>query len=92
MSTGLAHELYQRNIAVIALHPGFILTERVVADPRDGLDLAAGAPLSQPAKVVAMISRDPMRYAGEIVVAADVVRQHGLDLSPVPGAATPGGR
>lgn len=78
MSTGLAHELYGRGIAVIALYPGFVLTERVTSNPREGMDLSKGVPMSQPARAVALLARDPMRYTGEIVVAAELLAAHGI--------------
>jgi len=77
MSTGMAHELHRDGIAVIALYPGFVLTERVTANPRDGMDLTRGVAMSQPARAVALLARDPMRYTGEIVVAADLLAEHG---------------
>ncbi|WP_116999913.1 SDR family NAD(P)-dependent oxidoreductase [Desertimonas flava] len=81
LSTGLALELYHDNIAVIALHPGFILTERVRSRPREGMDLSRGVSAVQPAKVVAMLARDPMAHTGRVIVAAEFVEQHGIDLA-----------
>ena len=78
MSTGMAYELHRDGIAVIALHPGFVLTERVTTNPREGMDLTRGVPMSQPARAVALLARDPMRYTGEIVVAADLLAEHGI--------------
>ncbi len=80
MTTGMAHELHHLGIAVVAVHPGFILTERVTSRPRDGMDLSRGRPVSQPASVVARIARDPMRFTGEVVVAGDFVVEHDIDV------------
>jgi NAD(P)-dependent dehydrogenase (short-subunit alcohol dehydrogenase family) len=80
MSTGMAQELYNKNIAVIALYPGFVLTERVQTRPRAGMDLSRGVPLSQPAKVVALLAREPMRYTGEVIVAGEFVKANNIAL------------
>lgn len=81
MSTGMAHELHRHGIAVVAVHPGFILTERLAANPRDGMDLSRAGPATGPAKVVAHIARDPMRYTGEIISAGAFLAEHDLPVS-----------
>jgi hypothetical protein len=45
------------------------------------MDLSRGVSAVQPAKVVAMLARDPMAHTGRVIVAAEFVEQHGIDLA-----------
>ena len=80
-------ELRPHNIAIIALDPGFTLSEHV----REGAqgDMYHGWPLKWahgveiPAKTARYLctSSDPMSYSGKVVVAEDFVKEHSLVLA-----------
>jgi NAD(P)-dependent dehydrogenase (short-subunit alcohol dehydrogenase family) len=86
-------ELRPHNVAVIALDPGFTLSEHVregaVGNMYFGLDLSWGHGVEVPAKTAHYLCTvsDPMSYSGKIVVAEDFVKEHNL----VPAAAVPSG-
>jgi citronellol/citronellal dehydrogenase len=77
-------ELRPHNIAVIAVDPGFTLSEHV----REGAegDMYHGWPISWahgvevPTETVRYLCKlaDPMPFSGKVVVAADFVKEHGL--------------
>jgi NAD(P)-dependent dehydrogenase (short-subunit alcohol dehydrogenase family) len=77
-------ELRPLNVAVIAVDPGFTLSEHV----REGAegDMYHGWPLEWahgvevPARTVRHLctTGDPMAWSGKVVVAADFVKEHGL--------------
>jgi NAD(P)-dependent dehydrogenase (short-subunit alcohol dehydrogenase family) len=77
-------ELRPHNVAVIAVDPGFTLSEHVQEGADDGMyhgwpiEWAHG--IEVPAKTVRYLctSGDPMAYSGKVVVAADFVKEHGL--------------
>ena len=77
-------ELRPHNIAVIAVDPGFTLSEHVREGAKDnfyhGWDLDWAHGVEVPAKTVRYLCTcsDPMAYSGQVVVAADFVKEHGL--------------
>lgn len=77
-------ELRPHNVAVIAVDPGFTLSEHVIEGQKDnvyhGWPLEWAHGIEVPAKTVRHIctSGDPMAYAGQVVVAADFVKEHSL--------------
>jgi NAD(P)-dependent dehydrogenase (short-subunit alcohol dehydrogenase family) len=78
MVPGLAKELRPYGIAVIGLMPGFVATERVVAEGGFGRDPAAGLPVENPGRVCAMLAtaRDPMCFSGRNVHGPTFFREH----------------
>lgn len=80
----VAKELRPHNIAVIAVDPGFTLSEHVregaIGDEYHGWPLEWAHGVEVPAKTVRYLctSRDPMSYSGQVLVAADFVKEHGL--------------
>ena len=80
----VAKEMRPHNIAVIAVDPGYTLSEHVtegaIGNDYHGwpLELAHGREV--PAKTVRYLCTcsDPMSYSGKVVVAADFVKEHGL--------------
>jgi citronellol/citronellal dehydrogenase len=75
MTTGLASDLYEHNIAAVSVYPGFTATERLRIR---GLDLTGAEQPETTAKAVAHICKDPMTYTGRIVVARELVESAGL--------------
>ena len=75
MTTGLASDLHEHNIAAVSVYPGFTATERLKLR---GLDLSGAEQPETTAKAVAAICKDPMAYTGQIVVARELVDSKGL--------------
>jgi len=78
LSTGIAEELGEKNIAVVSVWPGFTLTERLSRRAIPGIDMSTAEPMETTAKAVAFICRDPMRHNGRVLVAREVVDANGL--------------
>ncbi len=77
----LAGEIREHNVSIVAVDPGFTLTERAyVVSPRMGFDLAAAHPMEVPAKVVHWLCtcQDPMKYTGRVLDAEQFVKDHAL--------------
>lgn len=77
----LAGEIREHNVSIIAVDPGFTLTERAaVVSPKMGFDPAAAHPMEVPAKAVQWlcVCQDPMQYTGSVLVAEQFVKDHGL--------------
>jgi len=75
MTTGLASDLHEHNIAAVSVYPGFTATERL---QRRGIDLTGAESPEVTAKAVAHICKEPMAYTGQIVVARELVASVGL--------------
>lgn len=77
-------ELRPHNVAVIAVDPGFTLSEHVsegaVDDVYQGWPIDWAHPIEVPANTVRHLctASDPMAFSGQVVVAADYVKEHGL--------------
>ena len=77
-------ELRPYNVAIIAVDPGFTLSEHVTAGASDnvynGWPLEWAHGIEVPASTVRHLctSNDPMAFSGQVVVAADYVKEHGL--------------
>lgn len=77
-------ELRPHAVAVIAVDPGFTLSEHVLEGAVDdvycGWPIEWAHPVAVPAKTVRSLctSADPMAFAGSVVVAADFAKEHGL--------------
>ncbi len=78
LSTGIAEELGEKNVAVVSVWPGFTLTERLSRRAIPGIDMSMAEPMETTAKAVAFICRDPMRHNGRVLVAREVVDANGL--------------
>ena len=77
----LAKEVRQYNIAVIALDPGFTMTERAkIVVAALGFDTKGAHSMDIPARTAWYLATcpNPMWYTGKVVVAADMVQEHGL--------------
>ncbi len=81
MVPGLAKELRTHNIAVIGLMPGFVTTERMVAEMGDfGFDASKGLPVENPGRVCAMLAtaRDPLHFSGRDIHGPSFYAEHEL--------------
>jgi len=70
MTNGMAAQLHEHEIAVIAMEPGFVRTEFVdLMSERGAFDASDAIPMAVPARVVAHLaaSADAMRYTGQVV-------------------------
>jgi NAD(P)-dependent dehydrogenase (short-subunit alcohol dehydrogenase family) len=74
-SGGIASELFEQNIAVVTLYPGFTVVERTIAQGRDP---SRGESPETTAKAVAFVCRDPMTHTGQVYRSRDIVDQNGL--------------
>jgi NAD(P)-dependent dehydrogenase (short-subunit alcohol dehydrogenase family) len=77
----IAQEGCEHGIAVIALEPGFVLTETMAATfAAGGVTETAAIPPSVPAAAIAHLctSDDPMRYTGGVVSGPALVDELGL--------------
>lgn len=77
----IAREFKDDGVAVIAVDPGFTLTERAeIAVSQWGFDVAQAHPMAVPAKTVHYLCTcgNPTQYTGQVLVAADFVREHRL--------------
>jgi citronellol/citronellal dehydrogenase len=77
-AAGVASELYPLGVAIVALDPGFIATERAVLTPLPWMDLSRAESAEVPAKAVAFICREPMRYTGRVLTAHEVLDANSL--------------
>ena len=81
MTNVIAEEGFADRIAVMALEPGFVLTETMAATfQRTGVTQTDVIPLSVPATAIVYLCTcdDPMRYTGEVVSAPALVAELGL--------------
>jgi NAD(P)-dependent dehydrogenase (short-subunit alcohol dehydrogenase family) len=81
MTNGMAAQLYEYGIAVIAMEPGFVRTEFVdLMSERRAFDASAAIPMSVPARVVAHLSGSgaAMRYTGQVVSAPELYAELSL--------------
>ena len=77
----IGKEFKDQSIAVIAVDPGFTLTERAErAVSQWGFDLSQAHPMAVPAKTVHHVCTcdNPMQYTGKVLVAANFVKEHRL--------------
>jgi NAD(P)-dependent dehydrogenase (short-subunit alcohol dehydrogenase family) len=72
MTNGLAAQLHDYGIAIVAVEPGFVRTEFVsLMEERGAFDGSAAIPTSVPARVIAYLadSGNAMRYTGTVISA-----------------------
>lgn len=77
-AAGIAPELLQKNIAVVTIYPGMVLTERMARMLPPGADTSRFERPETTAKAVAFLCRDPMPHTGRILIAREVVEQNNL--------------
>jgi len=79
MTSDMAHELRPHGIAVVALYPGMVRTELVMAAAA-WLDLSNSESPEFIGRVIAALARDPhlMERSGQVCVAAALAREYGV--------------
>jgi NAD(P)-dependent dehydrogenase (short-subunit alcohol dehydrogenase family) len=79
MTTSLASELWAHNIGVVALMPGFVVTERIRLNPlRPGRDMSTGQPAEIAAAACSFLIENPLKYTGQKLVARDLLQEERL--------------
>ena len=91
MTSDMAHELRDYNVAAISLYPGLVRTESVVAAAQQGwLDISNSESPEFIGRVIAALNRDQnlMAWSGEKIVAAKAAFELGVkdvdDKQPIP--------
>ncbi len=76
----LAAELNEHPIAVIAVEPGFTVTERTaMLFPQRNMDFSDAHSMEIPVRTVAhLCANDPVKYSGQVVIAAEYAKEHNL--------------
>jgi len=77
-TSGVAGEMREKNVAVIAIYPGFTLTEVMAQRLPAGMDTSFMERPETTAKAIAYLARDAIPYAGQIVPARELVDKLGL--------------
>jgi NAD(P)-dependent dehydrogenase (short-subunit alcohol dehydrogenase family) len=81
MAFGMAEELRPHGIAAVALAPGFMRTERVMAEhARSPFDLSATESPEYLGRAVAALAADPevLTKSGRVLTAGDLAREYGF--------------
>jgi citronellol/citronellal dehydrogenase len=77
-ATGVASELYRLGVAIIALDPGFIATERATLSPMAWMDLSRAESADVPARAIALLCRSGMAFTGRVMTAHEVLESAAL--------------
>ena len=75
---GVAQELYEHQIAIISIYPGFTLTETMARRMPPGMDTSRMERPETAAKAIAYLCLDPMTHTGQVVEARALVDEVGL--------------
>lgn len=81
MAFGMARELRPHGVAAVAVAPGFMRTERVLAaHAANPFDLAATETPEYLGRAVAALAADPnlMEKTGQVLTAGDLAREYGF--------------
>ena len=81
MTSYLSNELRQVGVSMVAIDPGMTRTERAeILAAGQGFDLSAAQPMTVTAKAIGWLAThdDPLTYGGHLVMAREIVDQHGL--------------
>jgi NAD(P)-dependent dehydrogenase (short-subunit alcohol dehydrogenase family) len=84
LGNAVAPELARRNIAVIGMHPGLVVTELVALRVKNaGLDASVGVPVTVPSRMLVYFARceNPMEYTGRLFWAEREMAQMGIELN-----------
>ena len=79
MTSDMAEELRPHHVAVVALYPGLVRTEKVM-EAAQWLDLSTSESPEFTGRAVAALAADPdvMRHSGTVRVVADLAREYGF--------------
>ena len=75
LSFGLAHELFESQVAVVTVYPGFTRTELLEERMPPGLDLTKAEPADMIARAVVRICVAPMTFSGRGLTWREVLGQ-----------------
>jgi NAD(P)-dependent dehydrogenase (short-subunit alcohol dehydrogenase family) len=80
LTADMAHELRERNVAVVSLYPGLVRTEKVM-EAAAYLDLSNSESPRFIGRAVAALANDDavMAKTGSVVIAADCAREYGFE-------------
>jgi NAD(P)-dependent dehydrogenase (short-subunit alcohol dehydrogenase family) len=67
LGAALAYELFEANVSVVTLYPGFTLTERMIADTPPGIDLAQAESAEWVTAALVRICCEPMAFTGKVL-------------------------
>jgi NAD(P)-dependent dehydrogenase (short-subunit alcohol dehydrogenase family) len=79
MTSDMAHELRDHNVAVVSLYPGLVRTEKVM-EFADYFDLSNSESPQFIGRAVAALAADPdlMRRTGQVLIAAELATEYGF--------------
>lgn len=79
MTSDMAHELTPHGVAVVALYPGLVRTEKVM-EAAQWLDLSNSESAEFTGRAVVALASDPdvLRHTGKVHVVADLARAYGF--------------
>lgn len=78
---GVAGELSQHQIAIVALDPGRTVVERNMVNPMPGVDYSTANTPETSGRATAFICEQGMRFSGQVLVSDQVVKDHGLTMT-----------
>jgi NAD(P)-dependent dehydrogenase (short-subunit alcohol dehydrogenase family) len=84
LGNAVAPELARKNIAVIGMHPGLVLTELVAIRVKNsGLDDSVGVPVTVPSRMLVYFARceNPMEYTGRLFWAEREMAEMGIEVN-----------
>ncbi|HEX5367915.1 MAG TPA: SDR family NAD(P)-dependent oxidoreductase [Dehalococcoidia bacterium] len=79
ISTAYASELMGKNISIMSISPGLVITERIrQAAIRPNVDFSRAEPADVIARAVSFLALNGMQYTGRVLSAKDVVAENNL--------------
>jgi NAD(P)-dependent dehydrogenase (short-subunit alcohol dehydrogenase family) len=79
MTVAYASELWAKNIGVVSISPGLVITERIqVAALRNNVAFDRAEPADVIARAVSFLAQNPLKYTGHILSAKDLVATENL--------------
>jgi NAD(P)-dependent dehydrogenase (short-subunit alcohol dehydrogenase family) len=78
LTADAAHELREHNVAIVSLYPGLVRTESVVAAGIFDLSKSESPEFIGRAVAAMAADADPLRWTGQVVVAAALARYYGF--------------
>jgi NAD(P)-dependent dehydrogenase (short-subunit alcohol dehydrogenase family) len=79
ISTAYASELMGKNVSIMSISPGLVITERIrQAAIRPNVDFSRAEPADVIARAVSFLAQNGMKYTGRVLSAKDVVAENNL--------------
>ncbi len=82
LAADMAHELRDKGVAAVSIHPGLVKTERVIAMARvvEGIDLSGAESPELSGRAVAALAADPgvMSKTGKVLAVAELAEEYGF--------------